>query len=429
MNETITLDACRDLLRYLNNLQFPFSQLRPKPLTLEECFVGDYDFLYDGKKKSELIKNIILFLKDRGISFVILRNNQYKLQVRIFDYNTSQSIILEFWSVCVIRAGFKNIHFSSVITWKDLEQFISQESGAYKIHPNLKALIYVTHLRAKNKNLKKIEVIERLKYFKEYCMPRGPVYDSLIDVLEKLATEKDDLATANKRALVLLKNINCYMPSVAILRSLNAKLDKLFSTSSPRNIIAVVGPDGSGKTTILKKSIRNDDKSIIYYKFKDLYRKHNGIDKLIRKCFADKNLKRNQLDERFSGIHFLSSRIVFFFFKLIHWKRLIVLDRYFYDLFLTGIRDKGRKGKVLWWYKFGIYLAPRPLCLLILDVPYEIAKNRKDEISKEDWDLIFNNYVSCYFSKPSRYLAYCSTDTEISKSVSFFNYLKVITLK
>jgi len=429
MNKITTIEACRQLLEHLNDLRFPFAELRPKPLTSEECFEGDYDFLYDGEKKYALIKDIIFFLKHKKVPFVILRKNEQKLQVQIFDYDTDRKIILEFWSVCIIRAALKSIHFPSYLTWKDIEQFIHSDADGYEIHPNVRALIYITHLMARKKDLQKPEVQKRLRYFREQCLSREPGYDLLKEILQKLASLECDLTDANKKALDLLKDFGCSRPSKALMYFAKTKFAKLLSKSSPRKIMAVVGPDGSGKTTILKKAITKDDRLLKYYKFKDLYRKHNGIDKLIRKHYPVKGLKRNQIDERVSGIHFFSSYIVFFFFKILYSRRLIILDRYFYDLLLTGIRDKDGTAHEVWWYNMGLALTPRPRCLLILDVPYEIAQKRKGEIAKEDWDLLFNNYLRCYFSKPSKGLAFCNTDTTVENNVSFFNFVKEIILK
>jgi thymidylate kinase len=429
MNEITTFEACRQLLKHLNKLRFPFAELRPKPLSSDECFKGDYDFLYNGEKKPELIREIALFLKNKGVSFVILRKNRHKLQVQIFDYENGQKIILEFWSVSVISPSLSAFHYSSALTWKDLEKFISPTKNYYRINPNIRALIYITHLKAKKKDLKKPETVARLKYFREQCLPEEPGYGPLTEIFGDLAEGKKNLRGGNRKALALLKEAGSYRPVKAFFYAMGTKTRSLFPKVSSPRLIAVVGPDGVGKTTIIKKAIAKGDSSLKYYKFKDLYRKHNGIDKLIRKYYPDRSLKRNQIDERVSGVHFLWSYIVFFFFRILYFRKLVILDRYFYDLLLTGIRDKNRRGHEVWWYRLGCFLAPRPRCLLILDVPYEIAKKRKDEISEEDWGLIFNNYLRCYFSKPSKYLAFCNTDTKVEDSVSFFNFVKEITLK
>ena len=424
MDETNALEACRQLLGHLNKLNFPFAELRPKPLTPEVCFSGDYDFLYDGKKKPELIREIVLFLKYKGASFVILRKNHQKLQVQVFDYASGQKIILEFWSAAVISPSLGAFNYSSALSWHDLEKFISSTNDDYRINPNIRALVYITHLKARNKDLKKPENIARLKYFREHCLPEGPGYEPLNEILLKLVEGRENLRDGNKKALDLLNKAGSYRPVKAFFYTIGTKIRSTFSgTLSPR-LMTVVGPDGAGKTTILKKAITRNDRSLIYYKFKDLYRKHNGLEKLIRRYYPDRSLKRNQIDERVAGIHFLWASIVFFFLRIFYFRKFIVLDRYFYDLLLTGIRDENQKGHEVWWHKIGCFLAPRPRCLFILDVSYEIAKKRKDEISEENWDLIFNNYLKCYFLKPSKYLALCNTETTVEKSASFFNFVQ-----
>jgi len=424
MNETRAIDACRELLTHLNNVNFPFTELRPKPLTPEKCFMGDYDFLYDGTKKSDLVRDIVYFLKSKKASFFILRKDQQKLQVQIFDQETGQKIILEFWTASVISVSIGAFTYSTALTWHDFERFIYSTKDGYKIDPNVRALIYSTHLKARKKDLKKTEVVERLKYFKEHCLPEGPEYGQLNEILENLAHGKENLKDGNRKTLAILKEIGAYRPLKTFFYAIGIKARSIFPMVKSPRIMTLEGPDGTGKSTLLKKVIKNKDFHTKYYKFKDLYRKHNGIDKLIRKYYPDRSLKRNQIDERVAGVHFLSSAIVFFFLRIFNFRKLFILDRYFYDLLLRGIRYKNQKGHEVWWHKIGCLIAPRPHCFFILDVPYEIAKQRKNEISEGDWDLIFDNYMKCYFTKPSKYLAVCNTDTTLENSVSFFNFVK-----
>ncbi|MBN2179579.1 MAG: hypothetical protein JW743_09155 [Deltaproteobacteria bacterium] len=385
--------------------------------------------MYNGERKSTLIREITLFLKNRGASFIVGRKSLHKLQVKIYDYKSGKNIILEFWSASIISPSMGGFHYSSALTWKDLETFISSGPDGYSINPHIRALIYITHLKAKKKDQRKPETVVRLRYFREQCIPGESRHGLLPEILGNLAEGRENLRSGNRKALSLLKGAGAYRPVHAFLYALRMRWQEFLSGGSPLSLMAVVGPDGSGKTTILKKAIPTDDRSLKYCKFKDLYRKHNGIDKLIRKYYPEKGLKRNQIDERVSGVHFLWSSTVFFFFRILYFRKLIILDRYFYDLLLTGIRDQKQKGHEVWWHRLGCYLTPRPRCLFILDVPYEIAKKRKDEISSEDWDLIFNNYLTCYFSKPSKYLALCNTERTVNESVSFFNFVKEATLK
>ena len=121
--------------------------------------------------------------------------------------------------------------------------------------------------------------------------------------------------------------------------------------------------------------------------------------------------------------------IVFFFFRMLHRKKMIVLDRYFYDLFIRGLRDPSAKAAPVPWYNLGLLIAPRPKGLLILDVPYELSLVRKGEIALEDWETIFSNYLNCYFAKPAKCLAWCNTELPLDRCVDFFQSVKNIVKK
>ena len=429
MEKHIALEAWRFTLQQLIKASFPFAELRPKPLDPEECYNGDYDFLYDGRQKTELINHLIASFRAQKIPFLIFQAKRRKLQIHIYDPETGRRIIAEFWSACTIDVSWMTARFASYLTWRDLEDAIVHDGDGFRIKSNIRAILYITHLYAKNKKIEKEQVQRRIQYFKEQCESKEARHELIRELLTRLAKNETPLKSANHSALELLRDQSMFSLSRALWRFGEEKLFQL-ATKRPRNIMAVVGPDGAGKSTLLKQAIPEDDRSMLYYKFKDLYRKHNGVDKILRKWYGrNKRLKRNQIDEQIFGFHFISSLIVFFFFRILHRKKMIVLDRYFYDLFITGLRDPSAKAAPVPWYNLGLFIAPRPKGLLILDVPYEISLVRKGEIAREDWETIFSNYLNCYFAKPAKCLAWCNTELPLDRCVDFFQSVKNIVKK
>jgi thymidylate kinase len=69
---------------------------------------------------------------------------------------------------------------------------------------------------------------------------------------------------------------------------------------------------------------------------------------------------------------------------------LILTDRYFYDKFIRfrfwGIVLPG----VFYLYK---WLVPKPLCAILLDVPVQIAMDRKGEYSQQDYEKFQTEYL------------------------------------
>ena len=222
---------------------FPFAELRPKPLDPEECYNGDYDFVYDGRQKTELIKHLISSFRAQKIPFLIFQAKRRKLQIHIYDPETGRRIIAEFWSACTIDVSWMKARFTAYLTWHDLEDAIVHDGDGFRIKSNVRAILYITHLYAKNKTIEKEQVQRRIRYFKEQCKSKEARDELLRDLLTRLAQNTSPLKSANHTALGLLRDQSMF----SLPRALGCSGKERFfqmTTKRPRHIMAVVGPDG-----------------------------------------------------------------------------------------------------------------------------------------------------------------------------------------
>ena len=159
------------------------------------------------------------------------------------------------------------------------------------------------------------------------------------------------------------------------------------------SVICFIGTDGAGKSTLVRE-VAKRYKEIFGVKVSSLYfgwRPFLPTTKLISYFFKKKGYRvaesMNKKRKRFSLIQELMlhyyykeywARYLFKIWPKFYKKQIIVVDRYFYDMYAHY--DYANRSKL---FKFLIKLFPRPDYVFFLDIDVETAKKRKPEIDIE----------------------------------------------
>lgn len=166
--------------------------------------------------------------------------------------------------------------------------------------------------------------------------------------------------------------------------------------------IAVLAPDGTGKTTFLENLVENinfyfvndkEDKRVSLYHFRPSIMPNLG--KIGEKAGVMKqdtnftNPHRNKPANVFSSFIRCGYYILDY---IIGWQKCVrydvkfdkftVFDRYSYDFIVDPLRSKLNLPKVI--RKFFVSLTPKPSIVFVLKADYETIYSRKQELTKEE---------------------------------------------
>ena len=180
-------------------------------------------------------------------------------------------------------------------------------------------------------------------------------------------------------------------------------------------ILAVLGVDGSGKTTLIKKlssKIRTNKKKIKYIHFRPYL------------FFVDKRTsvknphKKEPFDLKIFSIFklliwFISYRI-FFLKKNLSKYEFVIIDRYIYDVVLDVKRYNLKLSLNI--VKKILNFIPKPNLWIILDAPISVLQNRKDELKISELLILKKKYIN--FAKKKKNSMILNTKKPIQSCLS-----------
>lgn len=204
--------------------------------------------------------------------------------------------------------------------------------------------------------------------------------------------------------------------------SLNDKYKKEYMYYKKQQIIPVIGPDGVGKTTLLKEVIQSIHNKTLYKRFKKIVRRsiiYNilyPLNKMILKKKLGKKPTKDQVDDIYAHLVIFVGWLYYpyLIFQSLFKKKLIFLDRFFNDYLLENIAFLERSTHLRVSWKKLLNSIPKTFWIIHLDAKPEIILNRKDELLKDDILQYKNLNFEIYLQKPSFIYSYINTGCEIS---------------
>jgi hypothetical protein len=403
------ISALNEFLHASRTRRLRLVLLRPKSLQAASIFAGDIDFLCDPTCLDEILIQLHACCCRNERSFTVHRRKLEKTQVLIFDEHPGQRVCLDLWTELDVKGP--GVTRRDSIPYDALEPEIEEDDGAFSLPPVLGALLYLGHLCTKKREFREPEVEQRLSWFHE----RIPDAESRWKEVLAGIHDQSSLHAAATEALSELK------ASGRIRRSFRHYLRKQVYRVSRRRTArrkfwAIVGPDGSGKTTIIDLAFQMSGGRIRHYRFKRLFRRswiyQLALPHLRRKAEERHGapLEKNQVDDRF---HLFLFRVSLLRAPLMTGPRLSghirAVDRYYPDLLLTGGRFQDRPLQPDPHWQRRLALVPVPRLYLQLDAPTATIRRRKSELSDADIDAYREWYFRMMLSTRTSLLVVLST--------------------
>ncbi len=183
---------------------------------------------------------------------------------------------------------------------------------------------------------------------------------------------------------------------IACFMKITKILSRIISPKRKGCLVALIGVNGSGKSTTINGTLKKYEKTSNFFNGQMGY--YFGWDPFLpttkilskilkknnKKVFSEVNFSKNEqksfslMKELLFAYNYLEffSRYLFKIYPKLRNNKLVITDRYFYDLYCQY--QYGSSSKIL---KTLFLLYPKPDFLFILDADLETIKNRKKETS------------------------------------------------
>lgn len=391
-----------ELLTELYQGPWQFVQLRGAPIGVQDIDAGDVDFLGNRASVDALLTAAFAWVRAGRCHMRVRSRDANKMVLVLHSLDGSQAVSLDLWmQLWQLDAGRSCLRYEQCVPL-----LTGPRSGIHRLPAVAEACVYVHHLISKQKDLASERVQGRLAGYVEDCTSAGD--GELASALGRIAAERcidaACLACCNSRlrglGLAGQTNTGPRWPGKLVDELRAAWLD------APRKTryIALMGCDGSGKTSLARVLRQDDPETYSVYTGKHLYRK-SMLYKLatifIRPLLFQ---PREQFDEFLAPWNYLRASVALQLKLWFNRSCITLVDRSLVDFLMVARKtDRPRFHRTRWL----VALLGRRIATVHVVVPQERLQARKQEMTPAG-HIEYDRLMFEHFSRrtPTDYCAF-----------------------
>ncbi len=384
----------RQMTEMSDGHRLPMVWLRPRSLTIDTLCDDDLDFMYDPDHLIVVLRAVFDLCRDLGLSLrLIQRSSSFKTRMEVL-VSPGRVLQLELWPQAEFRTGHSHGPLTRcAIVFSAFQRLPDQQK------PSALAAMFLLHLHHKEKNLFSASVQERLRYFSGL----GGMSHELQSCMTMMLAGQATLEDGHARAHDWIRGVG-----LEVRDPLSYQLAKAgrfiagFRIPAIRTI-TVVGPDGSGKTTLIETCRKRLTSSRFnFVRFKRYFRRV-----LVHVFRAE---PRNVRDEKMiwlvlpvAWLHFMLVRMS------VGWFKPAIMDRYFYDYLAKDVRSSTKRLENIAGYSLLSSLVPRPSQVVVASCSTSVILSRKAEMQAESIDALYALYLDQVCRSRVQEVLFCDT--------------------
>ena len=386
------LDNC---IKEIREGPWKLLQLRGNLISRQDVNGDDVDFLTSTESLHLLLRAVFEWTRAGWCHGHIRRRLSRKAELSLFFPDGSERLKLDLWLSLPQLDGVR------ILTLEDCSEQLSG-TGLQRLPMRLEVALYIQHLLAKKKDLRKDKYRRALEEYRQQC----PEFANALKGVEELGFISEEAREQSRS--ILQENFPHPAPGK---RSLLRLYEEGF-LSFPRSLkaVCVMGCDGAGKTSLAKSLWKSSERYPRIFTGKHLYRK-SLLYKLAVIFIRPLTFQsRERFDELLAPLAYLRACLGLRIKLLLRWRQGVTLiDRGLLDfLYLDRKTNRPRFSRLFFLSR----LCGKRVPVIHVMADYAAIKQRKDEVSQAghecyDRDMWRTHALRC----PTNYLSFNNADS------------------
>ncbi len=433
----MALEGLKTALGALRDHGLPLILLRERAFDLATAQQqGDYDLLAPTGRFDATILAFLESLLATRVSVLVHAAKPEKRLMVLHDEKIETPIVVDLWREHRIDVPGGGQGRTRLLLHDALEPFCKVRGPVLRMPPWLEVAVYVCHLFEKKKDLKSRGVVERLAFYRGLELVSDQCPPELMEPLRRVAGDlieaRVDVVSAARLGCDVLERLGLLgeAPHRGEARRWWRRRRRrgLARRLGCGPVIAIQGPDGSGKTTVIEQFTARPlpggtGMPLKQVVFKRLYRRSifRWLYKLVRKLrrLRDRDEPKELVEVALAPFLFAGAWINYRLMRLFSSRgRTLLMDRFFPDLLLTNRKAEGEDLDFTRASCFLERLVPRIDCAVLLGANADLLRARKAEMSDVNTQLYLRLMCQHYVRRPPENLLVLRTDVPLERSLS-----------